>query len=111
MPAEAYRQLSALLGDNAVAKFLHHRQSIDQALLAGLTALPGFLRRPPVFELFGQFESMDRFINGLRCLSARAGLTFEALAQDLGSLNQREHVIARIADLVELLALPNPLLL
>ena len=73
LTAESYRKLTALLTDRTTARFLHHCQSIDEAMIAGLHRLPADLRRPAILAMFGRVEGMDRFVDGLRCLAARAG--------------------------------------
>jgi hypothetical protein len=72
-----------------------------------LAALPESLRRPAIFKLFGQIEGMDSFVRGLQFLSARAGVSFGYLIEHLGSFDQPEQVLAKIADLAESLPLPE----
>lgn len=109
MPPDSYRQLIELLNDSATAKFLHHRRSIDQSIITGLSDLPPVLRRPAIFELHGQVEGMDRFVQGLRFLSTRAGSSLDSVMRALGSCNQIEQVIAKIVELAENVPLPDAL--
>jgi hypothetical protein len=110
MPAESYRQLVELLDDSGTAKFLHHRCSIDKSLIAALSALPPVLRRPAIFELNEQkLGGMDRFVQGLRFLSMRAGLSLDSVMRELGALDQVEQVIAKIVELAEGVPLPDTL--
>ncbi len=109
LAAESYRALVSLLNNRPSAKYLHHCRSITQTMIAGLRALPEPLRRPAIFRLFGQIEGMDGFVPGLRFLSARAGIAFNGLVEQLGSLDQSEQVVAKIAELAESLPLPDRL--
>jgi hypothetical protein len=109
LTAESYRKLTALLTDRTTARFLHHCQSIDEAMSAGLHRLPADLRRPAILAMFGRVEGMDRFVDGLRCLAARAGLPFEVLASQIGSLDKTEQVVAKIKRLTESLPLLDTL--
>ena len=109
LTAESYRKLTALLTDRTTARFLHHCQSIDEAMIAGLHRLPADLRRPAILAMFGRVEGMDRFVDGLRCLAARAGLPFEVLASQIGSLDKTEQVVAKIKRLTESLPLLDTL--
>jgi hypothetical protein len=112
LAVESYRTLARLLTDRATAKFLHHRSSIDERMIAGLASLPPELRCPPILGMFGKIDGMDRFVDGLKCIAARAGLTFEALAREIGGLAQTEQVVAKIKRLTESLpvlhTLPPP---
>jgi hypothetical protein len=105
LSAESYRSLIELLDDPIIAKFLHHRQSIDEEIITGFSNLPAALRRLPILAMFDQIDGMNRFAEGLRCLAARAGLTFDALATEIGSLNQPNQVIGKIKQLIESLPL------
>ena len=95
LSAEAYRQLVDLLTDRATAKFLHHRKSIDEKIIAGLATLPRDLRRPAILAMFDRVGGMAQFVEGLRCLAARAKLPFTALTTEIGSLNQTDQVVAK----------------
>jgi hypothetical protein len=81
-------------------------------MIGGLATLPPDLRTPPILSMFGKVDGMDRFVDGLACLAARAGLTFESLTAEIGDLTQTEQVVARIKGLTENLpfhvALPPP---
>jgi hypothetical protein len=105
LDAENYRNLADLLNDRATAKFLHHRSSIDEAMIAGLARLPLNLRRPAILAMFDKVEGMGRVVDGLRCLAARARLPFDVLATEIGSLAQTEQVVAKISQLAESLPL------
>jgi hypothetical protein len=96
-----YRKLVLLLTDRAIAKFLHHRSSIDEGMIIGLSRLPPVLRHPPVLALFERNEGMNRLVDGLRCLAERANLSFEALADQIGAVHQTKQVIAKIVFLAE----------
>lgn len=104
-PAE-YRAVPILLRDPAIAKFLQHQREIDGSMITGLSALPLPLRRPPIFKLFGRLEGMDRFVEGLRFLSVRAGRTLEEIENELAVLDQVEQVTAKITHFVDCLPLP-----
>ena len=67
------------------------------------------LRRQTIFKLFGKVEGMDRFVEGLRFLSIRAGRPLEEIENELAVLDQVEQVTAKIAHLVECLPLPASL--
>jgi hypothetical protein len=109
LAAESYRKLIDLLIDPATAKFLHHRQSIDEKMIAGLSTLPADLRRPAILAMVGRVEGMEQFVDGLRCLAARAGLQFTALTREIGSLNQPDQVVAKIKQVTESLPLLDTL--
>ena len=59
--------------------------------------------------LFSKVEGMDTFVDGLRYVAFRAGLPFETLATQIGSLGQTDQVIARIYQTVETRPLPDTL--
>jgi hypothetical protein len=106
---EHYQVIPHLLSDSPIAKFLQHRRTIDDLTIAGLSALPSALRRPAVLKLFDRCERMDRFVHGLRFLGERARLSFDDLVNELGRLDQTEQVVAKIAEIVESLPLPDAL--
>jgi hypothetical protein len=101
--------LIAILNDKAIANHLHHRQAITEPLITALAGLPPALRRPAIFKLFDDIDGMDRFVAGLKFLSDRAGVAFDTLLEDLGTLDQTEQVRAKIADLAHRLPLPDRL--
>jgi hypothetical protein len=106
---KSYRALIAILDDRAIANHLHHRQAITEPLIIALAKLPPALRRPAIFKLFDDIDGMDRFVVGLKFLSDRAAVAFDALIEELGSLDQTEQVRAKIADLAYRLPLPDRL--
>jgi hypothetical protein len=109
LTSESYRALVSLLNEPPTANYLHHCRAITEPMIVGLAALPGPLRRPAIFKLFGQIEGTDGFISGLKFLSARAAIAFDDLVEHLGSFDQPEQVIAKITDLAESLPLPDRL--
>ena len=106
---EQYRAIPNLLSDRTTAKFLQHQRAIDGSMITGLSALPPILRKQTIFKLFGKLEGMDRFVEGLRFLSIRAGRPLEEIENELAVLDQVEQVTAKIAQLVECLPLPASL--
>ena len=106
---EQYRAIPTLLSDRTTAKFLQHQRAIDGLMITGLCSLPPILRRQTIFKLFGKVEGMDRFVEGLRFLSIRAGRPLEEIENELAALDQAEQVTARIVHLVECLPLPASL--
>lgn len=101
LAAETYRQLAQLLMDRPIARFLHHAASIDELMIIGLSKLPAVLRRLPILIMFGRVQGMDLFVDGLRCLATRANLPFEALAKEVGALDQTDQVVANLKGLIE----------
>ena len=59
--------------------------------------------------MFDRVGGMAQFVEGLRCLAARAKLPFTALTTEIGSLNQTDQVVAKIKHLTESLPLLNML--
>jgi hypothetical protein len=106
---KSYRALITILNDKAIATHLHHRQAITEPLITALATLPSALRRPAIFKLFDDVDGMDRFVVGLKFLADRAGVAFDTLLEDLGTLDQTEQVRAKIADLADRLPLPDRL--
>jgi hypothetical protein len=106
---QQYRAIPDLLLDPATAKFLQHQRAIDGSMITGLSALPPILRKQTIFKLFGKLEGMDRFVEGLRFLSIRAGRPLEEIENELAVLDQVEQVTAKIAHLVEGISLPASL--
>jgi hypothetical protein len=109
LPAESYRNLVNLLDDPVTAKYFYHRQPIDDEIITGVFNLPRALRRPSILAMFDDINGMDRFAEGLNCLAVRAGLPFELLAQEIGSLSQPAQVIGKIRQLTESLPLLDTL--
>ena len=106
---KSYRALIAILDDRAIATHLHHRQTITEPLVTALAELPPVLRRPAIFKLFDDIDGMDRFVVGLKFISDRAGVAFDTLVEELGTLDQTEQVKAKIASLTDRLPLPDRL--
>jgi len=109
LPADTYRKLVELLNDSVTAKFLHHRRSIDEQIVAGLSTLPAALRRPAILAMFDRIPGMELFVEGLRCLADRASLPFMALTMEVGSLTQTDQVAAKIKQIVDSLPLIDTL--
>lgn len=101
LPIETYRTLVSLLTDPVTSRFLHHRQSITKTIITGLHRLPPGLRRPAIFALFDKFDGMEEFVDGLEVLASRAQLPFDNLVTDLRGLDQRDQVIAKIAQTID----------
>jgi hypothetical protein len=106
---EQYRAIPGLLSDRSTAKFLQHQRAIDGLMITGLFSLPPILRRQTIFKLFGRCERIDRFVHGLRYLAERVGLSFNVLLNELGSFDQTDEIVAKIAELVDNLPLPATL--
>ena len=109
LSAHTYRKLIDLLNDGATATFLHHSKAITEAKLIGLHNLPSALRRPAVMMMLDRVDGRDGLVDGLRFLAARAGLSFEIVAAEIGALGQPNQVAAKIRALVEALPLPAAL--
>lgn len=109
MAPESYRALVMLLQDKATAAYIHHCRALTEPLIVALASLPSALRRPPIFKLFDDVDAMDRFVAGLQFLSDRAGVIFDHLVEDLGSLDQVEQIRAKIVELADQLPLPDRL--
>jgi hypothetical protein len=105
---ESYRTLPDLLVDPAIAKVLHHTKSITEPMITGLHNLPAALRTPAIVAIV-RLEGMTSFVDGLRLLAARAGLPFNRLAKQIGSLDQPNQVTAKIRQVVDGLPLPDTL--
>jgi hypothetical protein len=109
LTAESYRNLTDLLNDPVTAKFLHHTASITELIIAGLHNLPGALRSASIMAMFNRIDGMTRFVDGLRVLASRTGLPFDALAKEIGALDQPDQVAAHIRQVVNSLPLPATL--
>src|ERR1035437_6691526 len=109
LAAEIYRNLVDLLNDPVPAKFLHHTDSITDLLITGLHNLPPALRSAAIMAMFNRIDGMIWFADGLRVLASRTDLPFDALAKEIGALDQPDQVAAKIRQLVDSLPLPDTL--
>ena len=109
LAAEIYRKLVDLLDDPVPAKFLHHIGSITDLLITGIHQLPAGLRTAAIMAMFNQIDDMIWFADGLRVLASRAGLRFDTLAYQIGTLDQPNQVAATIRQVVDGLPLPDTL--
>jgi hypothetical protein len=109
LTAESYRNLTDLLFDPATAKFLHHTGSITELIITGLHRLPAALRSVAIMAMFNRIDEMIWFADGLRFLAERTDLPFDALANQIGALDQPHQVAAKIRQLVDSLPLPDNL--
>jgi hypothetical protein len=109
LAAEIYRKLVDLLDDPIPAKFLHHTGSITDLLITGIHRLPVGLRTAAIMAMFNQVDDMIWFVDGLRVLASRAGLRFDTLSHQIGTLDQPDQVAATIRQVVDSLPLPDPL--
>ena len=109
LAAEIYRKLVDLLNDPVPAKFLHHTGSITDLLITGIHRLPAGLRTAAIMAMFNRIDGMIWFADGLRVLASRTGLPFDALAHQIGSLDQPDQVAATIRQVVDSLPLPATL--
>jgi hypothetical protein len=107
LTAESYRNLTDLLFDPATAKFLHHTGSITEVIINGLHRLPAALRSVAIMSMFNRIGGMIWFADGLRFLAERTDLPFDALANQIGALDQPHQVAAKIRQLVDSLPLPD----
>ncbi len=107
--ADLYQHLLTLLADPTVAKLLHHRREIDEALIRGLVSLPAPLRTLPVLGLLSDTTTAGHLGTGLQALAKRAGISFGELVAGLAACRQRAQAIAFILDTVEQLPLPDAL--
>jgi len=109
LAAEIYRKLVDLLDDPVPAKFLHHAGSITDLLITGLHNLPPVLRSAAIMAMFNRIDGMIWFADGLRVLASRTGLPFDALAKEIGALDQSDQIAATIRQVVDSLPLPATL--
>ena len=109
LSAHTYRKLIDLLNDGATATFLHHSKVVTEEKLVGLHTLPPVLRRPAIMMMLDRIDDREGLVDGLRFLAARAGLSFEMVAAEIGALGQPSQVAAKIRALVEALPLPAAL--
>ena len=109
LAAEIYRKLVDLLDDPVPAKFLHHTGSITDLLITGLHNLPPALRSAAIMAMFNRIDGMIWFADGLRVLASRTDLPFDALAKEIGALDQPDQVAAKIRQLVDGLPLLDTL--
>jgi hypothetical protein len=109
LAAEIYRKLVDLLDDPVPAKFLHHTGSITDLLITGIHRLPAGLQTAAIMAMFNQIDDMIWFVDGLRVLASRAGLRFDTLAHQIGTLDQPDQVAATIRQVVDSLPLPATL--
>src|SRR5450830_517200 len=99
LAAEIYRNLVDLLNDPVPAKFLHHTDSITDLLITGLHNLRPALRSAAIMAMFNQIDGMIWFADGLRVLASRTDLPFDALAKEIGALDQPDQVAAKIGSI------------
>jgi hypothetical protein len=71
--------------------------------------LPVGLRTAAIMPMFNQVDDMSWFVDGLRVLASRAGLRFDTLAHQIGTLDQSNQVAATIRQVVDSLPLPDTL--
>ena len=109
LTAESYRNLTNLLFDSVIAKFLHHTGSIAEQIINGLHRLPAALRSVAIMAMFNRVDGMYWFADGLRFLASRTGLPFDTLAKQIGALDQPDQIAAKIRQHVEDLPLPATL--
>jgi hypothetical protein len=109
LAAEIYRKLVDLLNDPVPAKFLHHTGSITDLLITGIHRLPADLLTAAIMAMFNQIDDMSWFVDGLRVLASRAGLRFDTLAHQIGTLDQPAQIAATIRQVVDGLPLPATL--
>jgi hypothetical protein len=109
LAAEIYRKLVDLLDDPVPAKFLHHTDLITDLLITGIYRLPAGLRTAAIMAMFNQIDDMIWFADGLRVLASRAGLRFDTLAHQIGTLDQPNQIAATIRQVVDSLPLPDTL--
>jgi hypothetical protein len=107
MPKHNYCDLVSLFRQPAIATFLQHHRSIDVCLLNSLISLTPPLRRPGFIKLIGRLEHSQSLVSGLRIISRRLDRDFDTLAKEIGALSQPKQIMAKIANLVEGLPLPN----
>ena len=60
-------------------------------------------------HFFNQIDDMIWFVDGLRVLASRAGLRFDTLAHQIGTLDQSDQIAATIRQVVDSLPLPATL--
>ena len=110
LPAESYRHLIELLGQPAVAKLIYHVDQIGGDYIRLLHEVPAPLRCMVAVAADDCLIKPKGLTEGLRFLAARgAAPSFDALVADLGSVRQPAQMIARIANLVRQLPLPEPM--
>lgn len=59
--------------------------------------------------MFNRIDEMTRFVDGLRILAMRAGLSFDLLAKEIGALDQPDQIAANIRQVVDSLPLSTTL--
>src|ERR1017187_2442447 len=101
LAAEIYRNLVDLLNDPVPAKFLHHTGSITELLITSIHRLPAGLRTAAIMPMFNQIDDMIWFVDGLWVLASRAGLRFDTLAHQIGTLDQSDQIAATIRQVVD----------
>jgi hypothetical protein len=109
LAAEIYRKLVDLLDDPVPAKFLHHTGSITDLLITSIYRLPASLRTAAIMAMFNRIDGMIWFADGLRVLASRTDLPFDALAKEIGALDQPDQIAAKIRQLVDGLPLLDTL--
>ncbi len=107
MALENYGRLIELVEDKVVYKYLRHAPAINEPTIAGLYSLSPKLRNFAVIMLLEKLDGMKTFVDGLRIISQRANLPFEAIESHLNCLRQPEQVAAKIKELVDQMPLPS----
>jgi len=82
---------------------------ITDLLITGIHRLPAGLRTAAIMAMFNQIDDMIWFADGLRVLASRAGLRFDTLAHQIGTLDQPNQIAATIRQVVDSLPLPDTL--
>jgi hypothetical protein len=106
--SESYRRLVDLLDDRSGAKLICHAETINDATIDLLYGVPGPLRRAVAMASLEFFTKLEGISDGLQFLVSRgAAPSFDALVSDLASVRHPRHLLRRIQNLVETLALPE----
>jgi hypothetical protein len=109
LPQASYQHLIELLEKPATAKLIYHLDLLGDEHIGLLHSVPAPLRRIVARAANDSLIRLEGLVDGLRFLAARgAAPSFDALIADLAAIRQPTQLIARIANLVQQLPLPDP---
>jgi hypothetical protein len=110
LPRASYQHLIELLEQPAIAKLIYHVDSLGDEYISLLHSAPAPLRKMVARAANDNLIRLEGLVDGLRFLADRgAAPSFDALVADLAPIRQPTQLIARIANLVQQLPLPDPI--
>lgn len=110
LPRASYLQLADLFAEPRAAKLLAHSSSVNETLLALLSALPPVLRSPAILRLRERCAMLDGLPESLRFLAARGAIAdLDATVERLGRCRSPREFAALVRTAADALPLPDAL--